>query len=169
MKRILLRIGDVGILLPCCAAGGGSVDVSIDFFYDNIGDGGSWVEVADYGYCWQPAVAVEQPKLASVFGWVLGLHRRRLDVGFLRGFRMGHLSLRAVDPVARSGLGLGAGAAMGSGLGFLAHRRRLCGLGASPAAAGAVIIMTTPYHSTGGHGVRHRTGLLQFRRCALHR
>lgn len=35
-----------------------AVDLSIDFFYDNIGDGGSWVEVADYGYCWQPTVAV---------------------------------------------------------------------------------------------------------------
>lgn len=35
-----------------------AADVSIDFFYDNLGDGGSWVEVADYGYCWQPTVAV---------------------------------------------------------------------------------------------------------------
>jgi len=34
------------------------VDVSIDFFYDNIGSDGNWVEVADYGYCWQPSVAV---------------------------------------------------------------------------------------------------------------
>ena len=33
-------------------------DVSIDFFYDSLGSGGSWVEVGDYGYCWQPSVAV---------------------------------------------------------------------------------------------------------------
>jgi len=34
------------------------VDASIDFFYDNLSDGGSWVEVGDYGYCWQPSIAV---------------------------------------------------------------------------------------------------------------
>ena len=33
------------------------VEVSIDFFYDNLSDGGSWIEVGDYGYCWQPSVA----------------------------------------------------------------------------------------------------------------
>jgi hypothetical protein len=32
-------------------------DVSVDFFYDNL-SGGSWIEVGDYGYCWQPDVAV---------------------------------------------------------------------------------------------------------------
>ena len=32
-------------------------DVSVDFFYNNL-SGGSWIEVADYGYCWQPSVAV---------------------------------------------------------------------------------------------------------------
>jgi hypothetical protein len=29
-------------------------DVSIDFFYDQLGDYGDWVEVGDYGYGWQP-------------------------------------------------------------------------------------------------------------------
>ena len=28
-------------------------DVSFDFFYNNLNDG-NWVEVGDYGYCWQP-------------------------------------------------------------------------------------------------------------------
>ena len=32
-------------------------DVSVDFFYNNL-NGGSWVEVGNYGYCWQPDVAV---------------------------------------------------------------------------------------------------------------
>jgi len=32
-------------------------DVSVDFFYNNL-SGGSWIEVADYGYCWQPDVVV---------------------------------------------------------------------------------------------------------------
>ncbi len=30
---------------------------SVNFFYDNL-NGGSWFEVGDYGYCWQPDVAV---------------------------------------------------------------------------------------------------------------
>jgi hypothetical protein len=38
------------------------VDVSIDFFYDNVGPDGNWVEVADYGYCWQPSIAVSNSK-----------------------------------------------------------------------------------------------------------
>jgi hypothetical protein len=32
-------------------------DVGVDFFYDNL-SGGSWIDVGDYGYCWQPDVAV---------------------------------------------------------------------------------------------------------------
>ena len=32
-------------------------DVSVDFFYNNL-SGGSWIEVGDYGYCWQPDAAV---------------------------------------------------------------------------------------------------------------
>src|SRR5207248_6102550 len=34
-----------------------AADVSIDFFYNNL-SGGNWIEVADYGYGWQPDVAV---------------------------------------------------------------------------------------------------------------
>ena len=33
-------------------------DVSFDFFYNNLNDG-NWVEVGDYGYCWQPNAARE--------------------------------------------------------------------------------------------------------------
>ncbi|MEY2440261.1 MAG: hypothetical protein QOI34_1646 [Verrucomicrobiota bacterium] len=56
MKRILFAIVVLGLMffaLPRAQA----VDVSIDFFYDNL-SGGSWVEVGDYGYCWQPDVVV---------------------------------------------------------------------------------------------------------------
>ena len=35
-------------------------DVSVDFFYNNL-SGGNWIEVADYGYGWQPDVAVNDP------------------------------------------------------------------------------------------------------------
>lgn len=58
MKRILLAITLLVLLLPATRQLEARVDVSIDFFYDNLGAGGNWVEVADYGYCWQPSIAV---------------------------------------------------------------------------------------------------------------
>jgi hypothetical protein len=57
MKRILLAVAVWAFIFPAVRQAE-AADISIDFFYDNIGDGGSWVEVADYGYCWQPSVAV---------------------------------------------------------------------------------------------------------------
>jgi hypothetical protein len=57
MKRILLAVAVLTFLFPAVRQAE-AADISIDFFYDNIGDDGSWVEVADYGYCWQPTVAV---------------------------------------------------------------------------------------------------------------
>jgi len=35
-------------------------DMSVDFFYNNL-SGGNWIEVADYGYGWQPDLAVNDP------------------------------------------------------------------------------------------------------------
>jgi hypothetical protein len=58
MNRTLLAVAMLAFLLPAGHQAEARTDVSIDFFYDNLNDGGSWVEVADYGYCWQPAVAV---------------------------------------------------------------------------------------------------------------
>src|SRR3989440_5879725 len=58
MKRIFLAVAMLALVLPAFQRVEARVDVSIDFFYDNLGDGGSWVEVGDYGYCWQPSVAV---------------------------------------------------------------------------------------------------------------
>lgn len=46
------------LALPATRQAEAGVDVSIDFFYDNIESDGSWIEVADYGYCWQPRIAV---------------------------------------------------------------------------------------------------------------
>src|SRR5687767_14624351 len=57
MKRILFAVAVLAFLFPAVRQAE-AADISIDFFYDNIGDDGSWVEVADYGYCWQPTVAV---------------------------------------------------------------------------------------------------------------
>jgi hypothetical protein len=61
MKRILLAVTILALVLPAMRQAEARVDVSIDFFYDNIGPDGNWVEVADYGYCWQPSVAASNP------------------------------------------------------------------------------------------------------------
>lgn len=58
MKRLLFALTLVALVLPAAPKAEAGVDVSLDFFYNNLGSDGSWVEVADYGYCWQPGVAV---------------------------------------------------------------------------------------------------------------
>jgi len=55
MKKTLFALGISVLFLVTSRTG--KADVSVDFFYNNLA-GGSWVEVADYGYCWQPDVAV---------------------------------------------------------------------------------------------------------------
>ena len=56
MKRTLIALAVLTLLLPI-ARNATAADVSIDFFYNNLG-GGQWIEVGDYGYGWQPDVAV---------------------------------------------------------------------------------------------------------------
>jgi hypothetical protein len=56
MKKLLLVFAATAVLLPF-APQAKSQDVSVDFFYNNL-YGGSWIEVGNYGYCWQPDVAV---------------------------------------------------------------------------------------------------------------
>jgi hypothetical protein len=56
MKK-LLSVFAITALLFSIAPAAKSQEVSVDFFYDNLNDG-SWIEVGDYGYCWQPDVAV---------------------------------------------------------------------------------------------------------------
>lgn len=59
MKRILLALAIFALVLPATRQAEAQGDLSIDFFYNNLGPSeGNWVEVADYGYCWQPNVAV---------------------------------------------------------------------------------------------------------------
>ena len=55
MKKLLSVVAIVAVFIS--VAHTRSQDVSVNFFYDNL-DGGSWIEVGDYGYCWQPDVAV---------------------------------------------------------------------------------------------------------------
>ena len=54
MKKTLLLLTAAFFLrlgVPTSHAAG---NVSVDFFYDQLGDYGDWVEVGDYGYGWQP-------------------------------------------------------------------------------------------------------------------
>lgn len=55
MKRLLLSLTIAVLVLPAIPRAQAD-DVSVDFFYNNL-SGGSWIEVGDYGYCWQPDVA----------------------------------------------------------------------------------------------------------------
>jgi len=56
MKKLLAVFAIIAVLLPF-APKAESQEFSVDFFYNNM-NGGSWVEVGNYGYCWQPDVAV---------------------------------------------------------------------------------------------------------------
>ena len=58
MKKLLSVVAIVTVFISVAQTGG--QDVSVNFFYDNL-DRGSWFEVGDYGYCWQPDVAVNDP------------------------------------------------------------------------------------------------------------
>jgi hypothetical protein len=59
MKKLLCAFA-LSLLLSPFVPEAKSQEVSIDFFYNNI-NGGSWIEVGNYGYCWQPDVAVNDP------------------------------------------------------------------------------------------------------------
>jgi len=54
MKRFLMFAAVCAFALTAFQSG--RADVSVNFFYDNL-NGGSWYEVADYGYVWQPDAA----------------------------------------------------------------------------------------------------------------
>ena len=57
MKRIIFFIALVALSFNAAPRAQAGTEISIDFFYDNLNEG-SWIEAGDYGYCWQPNVAV---------------------------------------------------------------------------------------------------------------
>jgi hypothetical protein len=61
MKRILFALTLVGCLLSQTPRAQAATEVSVNFFYDNLSPYGNWIEVGDYGYCFQPNVAVNNP------------------------------------------------------------------------------------------------------------
>lgn len=58
MKKILLLLTIVGLLLPVAPRAQAATEVSLNFFYDNLSPYGNWIDVADYGYCFQPNITV---------------------------------------------------------------------------------------------------------------
>src|SRR5436190_6448799 len=62
MKRMLLSVAVLALAFPAFQKAEARTDVAIDFFYDNLSEGGNWIEVGDYGYCWQPSIAVSNPR-----------------------------------------------------------------------------------------------------------
>ncbi|HEY2711963.1 MAG TPA: DUF6600 domain-containing protein [Chthoniobacterales bacterium] len=58
MKRILIALALIACLSPFVSKSRADAEVSLDFFYDNLSPYGSWIDVDDYGYCFQPNVAV---------------------------------------------------------------------------------------------------------------
>jgi hypothetical protein len=59
MKKILFALTMLAFVLPALPQARAD-DMSIDFFYNNL-SGGNWIEVSDYGYGWQPDLAVNDP------------------------------------------------------------------------------------------------------------
>jgi hypothetical protein len=59
MKKTVLALTMLALVLPALPQVRGA-DVSIDLFYNNL-SGGNWIEAGDYGYGWQPDVAVNDP------------------------------------------------------------------------------------------------------------
>lgn len=60
MKKLLCALTLLtGLLLPLTSPAQTETAVSLNFFYDNLSPYGSWIEVGDYGYCFQPQVAVQ--------------------------------------------------------------------------------------------------------------
>lgn len=61
MKRLLSALSVFALILATAVLAQAQADVSVSLFYDNL-QGGSWVEVEPYGYCWQPDVAINDPR-----------------------------------------------------------------------------------------------------------
>jgi hypothetical protein len=54
MSKIVLLVVTVLCLQFGAPQTRAAVNITVDFFYDQLGDYGDWVEVGDYGYGWQP-------------------------------------------------------------------------------------------------------------------
>jgi hypothetical protein len=128
MKRILLALTMVGLLIPFGQRAQAEPEVSLDFFYDNLSPYGNWIDVGDYGYCFQPNVAVSSSDWRPYsdgywaytnVGWTWVSYE---DFGWATY----HYGRWSNPPITA---GFGCPVTSGAGLGFVAHRRRLHRLG----------------------------------------
>ncbi len=54
MKKTLILLAVALFIQVSVPLAQAAPNISVDFFYDQLGDYGDWVEVGDYGYGWQP-------------------------------------------------------------------------------------------------------------------
>ena len=54
MRRLYSILAATIFFATAMPAASAAVQVSVDFFHDNLESYGDWREVGDYGYCWQP-------------------------------------------------------------------------------------------------------------------
>ena len=104
MKKILFALSMLAFAVSALPQARGA-DVSMDFIYDNL-SGGNWIDAEGYGYGWQPDVAVSDPNWRPYSDGYWAVHRLRVDVDQLRGFRLGHVSLRSLGQSRGLRLGL---------------------------------------------------------------
>ena len=104
-------------------------EVSFDFFYNNLNDG-NWVEVGDYGYCWQPNAA-EATVIGVLTRTAIGLTPMSAGRGSPTKISVGPpTTMGAGRDWPTSRLDLDPRHGVGSCLGFLAHRRGSSRMGA---------------------------------------
>jgi len=69
MKKIFLSLV-AGLAATALTKSFAEERVSIDLFYDQLAPYGDWIEVSDYGYCWQPRDVGENWRPYTVGRWV---------------------------------------------------------------------------------------------------
>ncbi|HEX8310534.1 MAG TPA: DUF6600 domain-containing protein, partial [Chthoniobacteraceae bacterium] len=69
MTRILPALA-AALLIGAAGTRTASAEVSIDLFYNSLGEHGDWIEAADYGYVWQPRDVAEDWRPYNDGSWV---------------------------------------------------------------------------------------------------
>ena len=122
--------GQPGLAAPPAGSGPlpayvGNPPEDVSYFYNDLSPYGTWVNLDQYGWCWQPDGGVHQQPVASLlrFG-PLGLLGRGLVLEFGLFLGLGAVPLRPLDPAQSRRLGLVSGSGLGTGVGDLARRRK---------------------------------------------
>ena len=70
MKTLLSLLAVTLLLAVPTARADERQSISLDFFYDNLEPYGSWREIGDFGYCWQPSDVEDDWRPYSDGRWV---------------------------------------------------------------------------------------------------